>query len=259
MIKNNLRDKLDRGEKVVGTFFQSGNGLIMDAVGLSGMDYVIIDLEHSPMEIETAVDLFRAAEAKDLTPIVRVKEISRSSILKHIDAGARGLIVPNVHSVSDVEKLVEWSKYKPVGDRGMAMGRGADFGLGTDSDIYKHWETMNKNTLLIPMCETKGALDNIETIAAMDGVDGIFIGPCDLSISLDKPGQFGDPVVEAAFKRVVKACHDNSKFCLIFAPNAPLADKFANEIGFDGVASGIDVNIALAGYLKLVKEIKAVL
>lgn len=256
---NKTREKLMRGEHVIGTFFHSGSSLVMDAIGLSGMDYVIIDKEHSPIAIETAADLIRTCEARDITPFVRIKEVSRSSVLKLLDLGAKGLIVPNLHSVDEVKKLIEWAKYKPIGDRGMAMGRGVDFGLGTDPDIWKHWANVNEQTMLMPMCETRELLENIEAVCAMDGVDGIFVGPCDLSISLDKPGEFFDPVVVDALKRITKACRDNGKFSLIFAPNAEMADKFVNEIGFDGVGSAIDVNLVLSGYLKLVKDLRNVM
>lgn len=257
MQKNKVVEKISRGEHVLGTFFHTGSGLVMDAIGLSGMDYVIIDKEHSPIAVETAADMIRAAEARELTPFVRIKEISRSSVLKLLDLGAKGLIVPAVNGVEDVQKLVEYSKYPPVGNRGMAMGRGVDFGLGTDPDIRKHWQNINRETLLIPMCETRGCLEHIEEIAAMDGVDGIFIGPCDLSIALDEPGDFDAPKVDAAFRRVVDACKKAGKFCLIFAPNAALAERFI-KMGFDGCASGIDVNLVLSAYLKLTKEIKSV-
>lgn len=257
MQKNKVLEKISQGEHVLGTFFHTGSGLVMDAIGLSGMDYVIIDKEHSPIAVETAADMIRAAEAKGLTPFVRIKEISRSSVLKLLDLGARGLIVPAVNGVEDVQKLVEYSKYPPVGNRGMAMGRGVDFGLGTDPDIWTHWEQVNRETLLIPMCETLGCLEHIEEITAMDGVDGIFIGPCDLSIALNEPGNFDAPAVDAAFHRVVDACRKAGKFCLIFAPNAALAERFI-KMGFDGCASGIDVNLVLSAYLKLTREIKSV-
>lgn len=256
MKKNLVLEKLTRGEPVLGTFFHSGSGLVMDAIGLSGMDYVIIDKEHSPIGVETAVDMIRAAEARDLTPFVRIKEISRSSVLKLLDVGAKGLIVPAVGGVEDVKKLVEYSKYPPVGNRGMAMGRGSDFGLNT-LPLPEHWEQHNRETLMIPMCETRECLESIEEITAMDGVDGIFIGPCDLSIALGKPGQFDDPEVNAAFQRVVDACRAAGKFCLIYAPSTALAERFI-KMGFHGCACAIDVNLVLSSYLHLVKETKAV-
>lgn len=256
MKKNLVLEKLTRGEPVLGTFFHSGSGLVMDAIGLSGMDYVIIDKEHSPIGVETAADMIRAAEARDLTPFVRIKEISRSSVLKLLDVGAKGLIVPAVGGVEDVKKLVEYSKYPPTGNRGMAMGRGSDFGLNT-LPLPEHWEQHNRETLMIPMCETRGCLESIEEITAMDGVDGIFIGPCDLSVALGKPGQFDDPEVNAAFQRVVDACRARGKFCLIYAPNTALAERFI-KMGFHGCACAIDVNLVLSSYLHLVKETKAV-
>lgn len=257
MKKNLVLEKLNRGERVLGTFFHSGSALVMDAIGLSGMDYVIIDKEHSPIGVETAADMIRAAEAKDLTPFVRIKEISRSSVLKLLDLGAKGLIVPAVNGVEDVKKLIEYSKYPPTGNRGMAMGRGSDFGLGT-LPLPEHWEQHNRETLMIPMCETVGFLEHVEEIAAMNGVDGIFIGPCDLSVALGKPGNFDDPEVNAAFQRVIDACKAAGKFCLIYAPDAALAERFVG-MGCSGCASAIDVNLILSAYLKLTKEIKAVL
>lgn len=256
MKKNLVLEKLNRGEHVLGTFFHSGSALVMDAIGLSGLDYVIIDKEHSPIGVETAADMIRTAEAKDLTPFVRVKDASRSSILKLLDLGAKGLIVPAVNGAADVEKLVEYSKYPPIGNRGMAMGRGSDFGLGT-LPLPEHWVQHNRETLMIPMCETVGFLQDVERIAAMDGVDGVFIGPCDLSVALGKPGEFDDPDVNAAFQRVVDACKAVGKFCLIYAPNAALAERFI-KMGFNGCASAIDVNLILSAYLNLAKEIKAV-
>lgn len=255
MIKNHVREKLDRGEKVVGTFFHTGSGLAMDAIGLSGMDYVIIDGEHSPIAIETAGDMIRAAEAHDLTAFVRVKEISRSSILKPLDLGAKGLIVPQVGGLTDAKQLVEWAKYPSVGNRGMAMGRGSDFGLGA-LPIREHWAYHNRETLLIPMCETRGCLDEIEAVTALEGVDGIFVGPCDLSIALDRPGEFGAPEVLAAFARISAACRAAGKFCLAYSPSLEMTQRFL-DLGYQGVATALDINLLLSAYLKLTKETKA--
>ena len=257
MKKNLALEKLNQGERILGTFFHSGSALVMEAIGLSGMDYVIIDKEHAPIAVETAADMIRAAEPRDLTPFVRIKEISRSSVLKLLDLGAKGLIVPAVGGIEDVKKLVEYSKYPPIGNRGMAMARGSDFGLNT-LPLPEHWALHNRETLMIPMCETRGCLEAIEEIAALEGVDGIFVGPCDLSIALGKPGAFDDPEVNAAFERVVAACKAAGKFCLAFAPDTTLAERFI-KMGFHGCASAIDVNLMLSSYRCLVKEVKAVL
>lgn len=124
MKSNSFLKKTQNGEHVVGTFFHSGSGLVMEAIGLSGMDYVIIDKEHSPIGVETTLDMIRAAECHGLTPFVRIKDVSRPSVLKLLDIGAKGLIVPAVESTDDVTRLIEYGKYPPVGNRGMAMGRG---------------------------------------------------------------------------------------------------------------------------------------
>lgn len=255
MKKNFVLEKLQDKKRILGTFFHSGSGLIMDAIGLSGLDFVIIDRELSSFSDEAVGDMIRAAEAKDLTPFVRIPEITRASVQKPLDLGAKGLIVPSVGGVDEVKRLIEYSKYPPVGNRGMAMCRGSDFGMNA-LPLPEHWQQHNRETLMIPMCETREFFQSIKEIAAMDGVDGIFIGPSDLSVALGKPGEFDDPIIRDAFQHVVNVCKANGKFSLIYAPDIALAERFIG-MGFSGCASAIDVNLMFSSYQQLATGIKA--
>lgn len=169
----------------------------MECLGRTGLDFAIIDNEHSPIEAETTAALVRAAELSGICPIARVREISRPAVLKLLDVGVQGLIVPNVKTLDQVRSLVDYAKYYPIGQRGFCPSRkdgwGFD-GLGSVPETMRHF---NGETLLFPQCETAEALDIIEDICAVDGVDGIFVGPFDLSISMGIPGQFDAPEFQA--------------------------------------------------------------
>lgn len=256
-MKNLLKDKILRGEKVIGTFFELGSNTAVECLGISGLDFLIIDTEHGPFETESTMNFIRAAELRDITPFVRIKEISRSSVLRNLDIGAKGLIVPCVDTIEQIENLVEWAKYHPIGRRGFFMSRPAGYGYDDFArNVDKYFETCNSETLLIPQCETKECLENIESIVNIKGVDGIFIGPYDLSIGIGKPAQFDDPEFIEAVARVLKACKDAGKFSFIYTGSNAAAKQYFND-GFDGVAVSMDVSILINAYKALIKEIMA--
>ena len=205
-MKNMLKEKLAQGVKPLGTFVGTGSAAVVECLGCAGLDFVILDNEHSPIEAETTAELVRAAERRSITPLARVREISRPAILKLLDVGVQGLIIPDVHSAEDVRRIVSYAKYAPVGQRGFCPSRKDGWGTdmpGSVADVMAHF---NRETLVIPQCETAEALADIEHIAAMDGVDGIFIGPFDLSISLGMPGAFENERFKAALARISAAC-----------------------------------------------------
>ena len=238
-MKNGLKEKLLNDKKPIGMFVGSGSATVVECLVRTGLDFVVIDNEHSPMEAETSMALIRAAESGGLCPLARVREISRPAVLKLLDVGAQGLIVPNVQSVDDVKKLISYAKYAPVGDRGFCPTRKDGWGFDTAETVWSLMARINAETLLIPQCETVGALNAIEDIVALDGVDGIFVGPFDLSISMGLPGQFDHPDFTAAVDRIIKACHDAGKFCLFFG-GTPEAVTAGFLRGFDGMAYSID-------------------
>lgn len=255
-MKNLLKEKIIRGEKAVGTFFELGSSTAVECLRYTGLDFFIIDTEHGPFDIESSMDFIRAAELGTVTPLARIKEISRPAVLKMLDIGAKGIIVPCVESVEQVRSLVEWAKYYPVGKRGFFMARPSGYGFESFAgNVDEYFRTCNEETLLIPQCETVGCLENIEQIVDIDGVDGIFIGPYDLSIGMGKPAQFDDPEFIAAVARVLKACKTAGKFTFIYTGNNATAKMYLAQ-GFDAVAANMDAAVFTNAYKALVKEIK---
>lgn len=255
-MKNKLKEKMLSGGKVLGTFFQLGGNTAVECLGISGLDFFIIDTEHGPFDVETSMDFIRTAELRNITPLVRVKDVSRPSILKMLDVGAKGLIVPCVDTVEQVRNLVEWSKYYPMGKRGFFTARPAGYGFEEYAqNLDNYFKVCNDETLLIPQCETMGFLNNIEEIVNIEGVDGIFIGPYDLSIGMGKLAQFNDPEFLQAVARVLKACKDAKKFSFIYTGDNLSAKKYFAQ-GFDGVAVNFDAAIFINAYRAIIKEIK---
>lgn len=256
-MNNMVKQKLSNNETVLGTFFQMGSTTAMECLGITGLDYTIIDTEHGPFDVESAMDYIRVAELKNITPFVRIKDITRSSILKMLDAGAKGLIIPCVETVEQVKNIVEYGKYSPVGKRGFIYGRVSEYGNSEDaSSIDKYMKICNDNTMLIPQCETIGCLENIEVIVAMDGVDGIFVGPYDLSIAMGVSGQFDNPEFKKALKRVLDTCRNSGKPIFIFTGSIEAAKSYFEE-GYNGVAYNLDTAMYINAFKKAIEQIKS--
>ena len=230
----------------------------MECLGASGLDFLILDSEHGPFEAESCADLVRAACLRNITPLARIKDCSRPSVLKMLDIGVQGLIVPCVNTVEEVHNLVDYAKYYPVGNRGVMWGRDAIWGEAdyASHGLNSYFETCNRETLLIPQCETAGCLAHIEEITQIDGVDGIFIGPFDLSISLGIPGQFHAPRFQEAVERIVRAFHGADKPVYMYAGTAE-ESRARLAAGIDGVASSLTSGVLVDAYRKLVDAIKA--
>lgn len=257
-MKNTLKEKLAKGEKPIGTFFELGSPSVVEALGRSGLDFVILDNEHGPFEAESSRDFARAAENSGITALARVREVSRPAILKLLDVGVQGLIIPDVHTVEQVQQIIAYGKYYPIGQRGFCPSRKDGWGYDAMAqqpvpDQMAYW---NEQTLIIPQCETVGALEKIEEIVALEGVDGIFIGPFDLSISMGIPGQFDHPDFVDALKRVQKACKDAGKFCMIFAGSAAAVAERLRQ-GYDSVAYSLDAAVLIAAFQRDIAEIRA--
>lgn len=256
-MKNILKEKLASGIRPIGTFFELGSESVIEALGRTGLDFLIIDNEHGPFEAERSADFVRAAELAGIAPLARIRETSRPAVLKLLDVGAQGIIVPDVHSADQVRTLVDYAKFAPLGKRGFCPTRkdGWGFGYPATADIGTNMEYCNAETLLIPQCETVGCLENIETIAAMEGVDGIFIGPFDLSISMGIPGRFEHPDFLGALGRIRDACRKAGKFTIYFTVHEDkVADGF--RFGFDAMTYSLDARVFIQAYRDALERIR---
>ncbi|MCI8808874.1 MAG: hypothetical protein HFF84_01885 [Oscillibacter sp.] len=255
---NKLLEKFEKGEPSIGTFAQLNSAQVVECLGRTGLDYVLIDTEHCMAYPGVVSASITAADAAGLTPLVRINEITRSVVLQALDYGAKGLIIPAVETVEQVQKLVKFAKFQPVGNRGFCPTR--DGGWGYDEVSLQGTEAYfaqcNRETLLIPQCETVGCLEHIEEIAAMEGVDGIFVGPFDLSIALGCPLEFDSERMCSALERVQSACKKNHKMAFIYCNSAEEAKRRASQ-GFDSMTMGVDTVALIDAYRQMVDTFRA--
>lgn len=256
-MENLAKSKLKDGKNILGTFFSMGNPSAMECLGYTGMDFVIIDTEHGPFDTESAMALVRAAESVGLSPFMRIADVSHKEIQRAVDMGVQGLIVPCLRSLEDMKKLVELAKFAPVGNRGFIKGRGSGFGYQdwASGSVADYMAASNDRLLVLPQCETRECYEQIEEVLSIEGIDGIFIGPFDLSISLGKPGDFDDPRFKSAVARILEACKKAGKYSLIFSTAIDQARAYLEQ-GFDGVAHSIDFTVFTEAYKAAMADIR---
>lgn len=256
-MRNPLRMKYESSEQVVGTFFTMGDPSLMECLGYTGLDFVIIDTEHGPFDTETMSALIRTSERVGLSPVVRIADVTHKEIQRAADCGATGVIVPCLRTVDEFKKLVELAKYPPIGNRGFMKGRGCGFGYQpwASGTLEEYMCASNEMLMVIPQCETAESLAHIEEIAKLQGIDGIFIGPFDLSISMGIPGQFHHPEFRTAVNRITNAFHGEGKPVYIYGSDPETCRKYLNT-GMDGVANGLSSVVIVEAYTQIVRQIK---
>lgn len=250
---NTLKRKLALGQAVIGPFLTLNCPDLVELMGLTGFDFLIIDTEHGPMEAESIQNLIRAAELRGITPIVRVSDTRDVTVLKTLDVGAHGIQVPQVNSPEAAAAVVRAAKYFPDGARGAAMPRASDYGL---RPFGEYLASANDETMVIVHCENKAGLSCIEEIAAVPGVDVIFVGPYDLSQSLGFPGQLDSPQVVMAVERALKAAKKAGKPAGIFVTGTDEA-RMRLEQGFRYIAYSMDSLLFAGACRQAVSSLKA--
>lgn len=205
-MRNYLKEKLAEKPYVLGAFVASCNPTNVEILGMNGLDFVILDMEHSPLGLETMVDMIRAAEAYGMVAVPRVYTIETKLMRRVLDVGAHGLLVPMVNNMDDARYIMDAVKFPPLGARGMNAGRGPRWGG------YDHYiQEANDALFTMFQCETREGLSHVEEMAAMDGLDSIFIGTGDLSLDMGHPQDLKNPEVVAAVDRILRACQEHGK------------------------------------------------
>lgn len=252
MFNNRLKKELYEGRPCFGTLICNNSPDIVEICGLAGFDFVILDIEHGYMSPETTVNLIRAAQITGMTPITRVTENSETIILRSLDVGAHGVQVPQINDAASAQLAVQRAKYHPQGMRGVAFPRSADYGL---VPIFDYFRRENEETMVVVHCENVIGLRNLEEIAAVPGVDVIFLGPFDLSQSMGIPGQVGSPQIQEAANRVVKVCEQYGKIPGIYCNTADEARKRARE-GFKYIPIGMDSTLISEAFKRVIDAVK---
>jgi len=199
-----LLKKIKEGELTVGSWITLAHPAIAEIMSNAGFDWLAVDLEHSVITIREAEELIRVINLAGVTPLVRLTSNNPDLIKRVMDAGSYGVIVPMVNSVKDALKAVEAVKYPPVGKRGVGLARAQ--GYGAQFKEYLEWQ--QDSAIVIVQVEHIDAVNNLEDIFSVEGVDGYIIGPYDLSGSLGVPGQFDHPDFLAAMDRVRKVAKE---------------------------------------------------
>lgn len=214
MNKQHLKERLKSGEVVFGTWNIIPSPSLVEAIGCSGLDFIVIDAEHGPVSMETAENLIRAAEVSGISPIIRVPHNESHLILRALDIGAHGVQVPHISTKRDAELAVEYSKYHPIGKRGLSpFTRAGKYGIEAEGHVNR----ANENTMVIINIEGTKGIKNLQKITEVPDIDVIFIGPYDLSQSLGKPGQVDDRDVVEHIKSSAQIIRESGKSCGSFA------------------------------------------
>ncbi len=197
---NILKEKLKAGKLVVGMSDHTGSPAIVEIMGMAGFDYVWIDTEHTPFGMETVEELVRAADSVGATPIVRLYENDPHLIMRTLDTGSKGIIVPQIRSAEDAQKAVQASRFPPEGSRGMCPGVRASGYLLSSWNNY--WPQANKDTLVVVIIENRQAVNNLDEILSVPGVDAVIPGPADYAQEVGLP--VNHPDVDVVMQDVIR-------------------------------------------------------
>jgi 2-dehydro-3-deoxyglucarate aldolase/4-hydroxy-2-oxoheptanedioate aldolase len=203
--KNALRQALQEGKTVFGTMLQEVRSPgVVELMATAGFDFLFIDMEHGAFNLETVADHIKVARLAGLTPLVRVPDDEYHLVARALDAGAQGIMVPRVESREQVERIVPWTKFPGDGCRGCSTLKGhSDYRPEPLQEFTRH---MNRENMLILQIERKAAIDDIDGLLSVPGVDAAIVGPNDLALSLGIDQDLADPLMSESIGRVVNAC-----------------------------------------------------
>lgn len=252
---NTIKQKLNNGGVSIGTFmFEFNTTGIARLAAEAGAEFAIFDMEHTGWTVETIRMLIATCGSTPILPLVRIPATEYHFIARVLDMGAAGIMVPMVESAEQAHKFVQSAKYPPVGRRGAAFTISHDDFTG--GDIVEKIRTANSETLLIAQIETAAGVRNVNEIAAIDGIDVLWIGHFDLSNSLGIPGQFDHLEFKAALQTVLDACRRHNKIPGFLAGDIPNGQSLLDQ-GFRMLAYGGDLWLYQAAVRQGVAALKA--
>jgi len=252
MRENQLKQRLQNGEVLLGAFNNINHTAIVEILALAGIDFVILDGEHSSLTPETAETLYIAAERRDLSCVTRIGENTPQRIQKFLDSGANGVLIPLVNSAADAQQVVDAVKYTPLGKRGLAASRVSDWGLNPGG-LPAYVEHANRETFIAVQVETEQAIDNIDEINSINEIDMIFFGPSDLSTALGIPGQATHSDVISLIERLGKRAQEAGKITGTIARDKAALDHWKSH-GFQFLCTGVN-NLLASGIKSFVESL----
>ena len=237
---------------LAGTFLNLGSATAVEIAAEVGFDWLLIDLEHGNGSLADLRSMLLACRKSSASPIVRIPSIDADTVKFVMDSGAAGIMFPFVSSVADAVRCVRFMKYPPLGSRGVAgVIRATEYGR----QWMEYFTQANMQSLVVAQIETAAAVEAAEQIAAVDGVDVLFVGPLDLSVSLSCPGNFTPPHFVAALEKVIAACDKHGKTAGILS--RPALVQQHKEMGFRFLALGSDASSVVTGLEQSLTALRA--
>jgi len=254
ILTNSAKKALQRGERIIGTMSGTlGSPEAIQLFAVAGLDYVIIDSEHSPYDIMTLRRLVMTARLSGIVPLIRVPDCEYHFIARALDTGALGVMVPRVETRAAVERAVAAVKYPPVGERGCGgIDWQNDFIPTTVPDFIAR---SNEETMIIIQVETKPALERVDELVSVPGVDVALIGPVDFSISLGVAAQFRSEVFMKGVERVIGACQKAGIAAGLHTPDPEMLAYWADR-GMRALTCSSDMTLLKNAVMDLGKKLK---
>ncbi|HEY0736768.1 MAG TPA: aldolase/citrate lyase family protein [Herpetosiphonaceae bacterium] len=246
---HDFRERLLRGDQLIGTMLTLTAPAVAEILALSGVDWLFIDAEHS---VFATAELQAALQAAGAVPsLIRLASVAEEPIKKALDIGAAGIIAPQVNSAAQAEQVVRWAKYAPQGARGVGIGRAHGYGLRLQDYIAN----ANARTAVVVQAEHIDAVNQIEAIVEVAGVDAVLVGPYDLSASMGLIGQIDHPEVVRAIEHVTVVCLSAGVRLGIFGVSAEAVQPYITR-GYTVIVAGVDTLFLAAGARRVLAQLK---
>ncbi len=250
---HNLKERIRSGEVVHGCWINMGSPVSAEIIGNAGFDWVLIDLEHGAGNDVVMYNQLQVLAGTPTTSIVRIDEINRPNVQHIMDAGATGVMFPQIQSREDATHAISMLYYPPKGIRGMAkMVRATGFGKNSDSYI----NSLDKNVIGVIQIETINSIEQLDAIAAIEGVDVLFVGPSDLTLALGIFGQLDHHLYQRAIKDVADAAKRHNKTAGVLLLDSKEYDMYF-QLGYRFLACGADGSFVAKGAEEMVKQLAA--
>ena len=248
----NLKEKIQNGDTLIGTFLSLGNSVVTEMIGQAGFNFVIIDQEHGIGNEQSTLNQLQALEASETAAIVRIESVERQRANRVLDLGAEGIMFPQVKTFEDAHKATEAMYYPPHGVRGVAkLVRASSYAKN-----FKEYYSRQKQDLIgIVQVETEEILSNRDEIASLDGTDLLFVGPMDLSMALGCFGDFKNPRFVEALEATAKAAKKHGKACGMLLPTLDYLKPWHN-MGYRFFTGGGDLGFLNVGAQNMVADMK---
>lgn len=248
-MSSEFKSRLKAGELLCGSMVTLATPAVAEILSESGFDWLFVDAEHGALETSDVQGILQAV-GRTTPCLVRVPETTETHIKRVMDLGAAGVIAPMVNTARHAEQVVRFAKYAPLGNRGVGLARAHGYGLR----FNEYMQAANDETVVVVQAEHIDAVNNIESIVKVPGIDAVFVGPYDLSASLGKMGQIDDPEVTDAIERVTAVCQAAGMPLGFFGVSASAVQPYI-ERGYNLVVAGVDTLMLGTGAAKLLEKL----